>query len=207
MYTSLIPRRTVLATVLSCAATLAVAQAPLDQAAPAFTATTADGSSLSLNSLKGKIVVLEWTNHLCPYVKKHYSSGNMPAVQKEALAKGYVWLQVISSAPGKQGHVDGPAAIKLNAERGSAPSSIILDPQGDLARQYGAQTSPHMYIINPQGQLVYKGGIDSIASSRVEDIAKAENYVRTALSELAAGKKISQPNTKPYGCSIKYVDS
>jgi len=207
MQTKWINRRTVLAVALACAGSLGFAQAPLDQPAPGFTASTADGGSLSLSSLKGKTVVLEWTNHQCPYVKKHYSSGNIPAVQKEAIAKGFVWLQVISSAPGKQGYVDGATAIKVNAERGSAPSGTILDPKGELARLYGAQTSPHIYIINPQGQLVYKGGIDSIASSKIDDIAKAENYVRAAISELVAGKPISQANTKPYGCSIKYADS
>ncbi len=200
-------RRTLVAAALACTTTLGLAQAQLDQAAPTFTANAADGSSLNLNSLKGKTVVLEWTNHDCPYVKKHYTSGNIPAVQKEAAAKGFVWLQVISSAPGKQGYVDGSTAIKLNADRGATPAGTLLDPKGELARLYGAQTSPHIFIINPQGQLVYKGGIDSIATNKVDDIPKADNYVRTALNELAAGNKISQANTKPYGCSIKYADS
>ncbi|WAC74092.1 redoxin domain-containing protein [Roseateles sp. SL47] len=181
------------------------AQAQIDQAAPAFSATTADGKTLSLDSLRGKTVVLEWTNHDCPYVKKHYGSGNIPALQKEAAVKGVVWLQVISSAPGQQGHVDGPTAIKLNEQRGATPANTLLDPSGQIGKAYGAQTSPHLFIINPQGVLVYKGGIDSIATAKTEDIAKAEPYVKTALTELTAGKKVSQANTRPYGCSIKYA--
>jgi len=207
MSISWINRRTILAATLACVATWGHAHAQLDQPVPTFTAPTADGSGLNLASLKGKTVVLEWTNHECPYVRKHYSSGNIPAVQKEAIAKGFVWLQVISSAPGKQGYVDGATAIKVNAERGSVPTGTILDPKGDIARLYGAQTTPHIYIINPQGILVYKGGIDSIASNKPADIAKADNYVRAAIGELVAGKVVSQSNTKPYGCSIKYADS
>jgi hypothetical protein len=207
MFTSLLNRRTLLASALVAAMPLAMSQAQLEHAAPNFTANTADGKTLSLSSLQGKTVVLEWTNHECPFVKKHYSSDNIPSLQKEATAQGVVWLQVISSAPGKQGHVDGPTALKLNTDRGAAPSATLLDPSGQLARLYGAQTSPHLYIVNPQGQLVYRGGIDSIASNKVEDIAKAENYVRTALRELAAGKKVTQASTRPYGCAIKYPDA
>ncbi len=199
-------RRTVLVgALLSAAMGAAQAQAQIDQPAPAFSATTADGRTVTLDSLRGKTVVLEWTNHDCPYVKKHYGSGNIPAQQKDAIAKGVVWLQVISSAPGQQGHVDGPTAIKLNEQRGAAPSGTLLDPTGQIGKAYGAQTSPHLYIINPQGVLVYKGGIDSIATAKPEDIAKAEPYVKVALGELAAGKKVSQANTRPYGCSIKYA--
>ncbi len=183
----------------------ALADATLDQLAPAFTGTGADGKPISLQGLRGKTVVLEWTNHECPFVKKHYESGNIPQLQKDATAKGVVWLQVISSAPGKQGYVDGATAIKVNAERGATPSGTILDPDGSLGKLYGAQTSPHLYVINPDGVLVYKGGIDSIPSAKKEDIAKADNYVREALGAVAAGKKIVNSNTKPYGCSIKYA--
>ena len=111
---------------------------------------------------------------------------------------------MISSAPGTQGFVEGPAAQKLNSDRGAAPAMTLLDPSGQIGKAYGAQTTPHMYIVNPEGQLVYKGGIDSIATAKVDDIAKADNYVRLALGEVAAGKKVSQANTRPYGCSIKY---
>ena len=176
----------------------------VDQAAPAFTANTADGKTISLDSLKGKTVVLEWTNHDCPFVKKHYESGNMQSLQKDAAAKGVVWLQVISSAPGKQGFVDGPAAAKLNNARSATPANVILDPEGKLGKLYGAQTTPHMYVIDTKGVLVYKGGIDSLATADKADVAKAEPYVANALAALAAGKKIVANNTKPYGCSVKY---
>jgi len=186
-------------------APMAVIAAPeVNQPAPAFTGIGADGSTINLNAYKGKTVVLEWTNHDCPFVKKHYESGNIPNLQKEATAKGIVWLQVISSAPGKQGYVDGPTAIKLNAARGSAPTATVLDADGKIGNLYGAQTTPHIYIINPTGQLVYKGGIDSIASTKREDIAKAENYVSSALTAVAAGKTVTNASTKPYGCSVKY---
>jgi hypothetical protein len=160
---------------------------------------------VNLSALKGKTVVLEWTNHECPFVKKHYESGNIPQLQKEAAAKGVVWLQIISSAKDKQGYVDGPTAIKLNESRGAKPAYTILDPEGKIGQLYGAQTSPHLFIINPQGILVYKGGIDSIASAKQEDIAKATNYVRETLAALENGKKVPNPITKPYGCSIKYA--
>lgn len=176
----------------------------VDQPAPAFSANTADGKAISLDSLKGKTVVLEWTNHDCPFVKKHYESGNMQALQKDAAAKGIIWLQVISSAPGKQGHVDGASAAKLNSARSAMPANVILDPEGKLGKLYGAQTTPHMYIIDAKGVLVYKGGIDSLATADKGDVAKAEPYVSNALAALAAGKKIATSNTKPYGCSVKY---
>lgn len=191
---------------------LALALAPLsafaspavDQPAPTFTANTADGKTISLDSLKGRTVVLEWTNHDCPFVRKHYESGNMQALQKEAAAKDVVWLQVISSAPGKQGHADGATASRLNTARGATPANIVLDPEGKLGKRYDAKTTPHMYIIDAKGILVYKGGIDSLATADRADIAQAEPYVANALSDLAAGRKIAANNTKPYGCSVKY---
>lgn len=191
---------------LSLAATVAVADPVIGKAAPAFSGKTADGSQLDLASLRGKTVVLEWTNHECPYVVKHYEkSGNIPKLQKEATEDGIVWLQVISSAPGKQGHVDGATAVKLNENRGAQPSGVILDSDGSIGKLYAAQTSPHLFIINPQGVLEYKGGIDSIKSAKEDDIAKATNYVREALDALAEGKKVPHPSTAPYGCSIKYA--
>jgi len=183
-----------------------LAEPAVDQAAPNFTAKTADGKTVDLASLKGKTVVLEWTNNECPFVKKHYDkSGNIPALQKEFTGKGVVWLQVISSAEGKQGYVDGTTAIKLNKERNAVPTNTILDPAGTLAKLYGAQTSPHFFIINDKGTLVYKGGIDSIQSNKAEDIPTATNYVREALSAIAKGTKVPNPSTKPYGCSIKFA--
>jgi hypothetical protein len=184
----------------------AMAEPAVDQAAPTFTGKTVDGKTIDLASLKGKTVVLEWTNHECPFVVKHYDkSSNIPNLQKEFTAKDVVWLQVISSAKGKQGHVDAAGAIKVNKERGAAPSNTILDAEGTLAKLYGAQTSPHFFIINDKGVLVYKGGVDSIPSKKPEDIPAATNYVREALIAVAAGKKVPNPSTKPYGCSIKFA--
>lgn len=197
-------RRSLIAAALA-APLLALASAAVDAPAPAFTATTADGKTVSLADFKGKTVVLEWTNHDCPYVRKHYGSGNMQGQQKAAAAQGVVWLQVISSAPGQQGFVDGATAQKLNAERGAAPTATLLDPKGDLGKLYGAQTTPHMYVIKADGTLAYKGGIDSIASPKVEDISKAEPYVADALAAVAAGRKVEKSSTRPYGCSVKYA--
>ncbi|RZJ13106.1 MAG: redoxin domain-containing protein [Rubrivivax sp.] len=178
--------------------------ATVEAPAPAFTATTADGKTVNLADYKGKTVVLEWTNHDCPYVRKHYG-GNMQSHQKDATGQGIVWLQVISSAPGQQGHVDGATARKLNADRGAAPTATLLDPKGELGKLYGAQTTPHMYVIKADGTLAYKGGIDSIATAKVEDIAKADPYVKLALADVAAGRKVEKASTRPYGCSVKYA--
>ena len=185
----------------------AAAQVAVGQAAPAFSLLAADGKTVTLDSLRGKTVVLEWTNHDCPFVRKHYDAGNMQAQQKEAAASGVVWLQVISSAPGKQGFVDGATASALNTKRNAVPAGALLDPTGKLGQQFGAKTTPHMYVINTQGMLVYQGGIDSIASARGDDVAKAEQHVRVALAELGAGKPVTKSVSKPYGCSVKYADS
>lgn len=185
---------------------VASARVIVGQAVPGFVLVAADGKNVSLESLRGKTVVLEWTNHDCPFVRKHYDAGNMQSQQKEVAAAGAIWLQVISSAPGKQGYVDGPAAIALNSKRNASPFATLLDPTGKVGQLYGAKTTPHLYIINPQGILLYQGGIDSIASARPDDIPKAEQYVRSALAELAAGKPVTKPATAPYGCSIKYAD-
>lgn len=184
----------------------AMAEPIIDKAAPTFSGTAADGTTISLADLKGKTVVLEWTNHDCPYVVKHYDkSSNIPNLQKAAVADDVVWLQVISSAPGKQGNVDGVTAIKLNEKRGATPSNTILDEEGSIGKLYNAKTTPHIFVINPEGVLVYKGGIDSIKTADPADISKATPYVKEALEALAAGKKIANPSTAPYGCSIKYA--
>lgn len=192
------------AATIALAPLAALAAADLDKPAPEFSAKGADGQTIDLNAYRGKTVVLEWTNADCPFVKKHYESNNIQKLQEEAAAHGVVWLQVISSAPGAQGYVDGPTAIKLNQFRDAKPAGVVLDADGKIGKAYGAQTTPHLYIIDAKGQLVYKGGIDSIPSADKGDISKADNYVRTALGEIAAGKKISNPSTKPYGCSVKY---
>lgn len=187
------------------AASAALANAEINKPAPAFVGVGADGKPLRLESYKGKTVVLEWTNHDCPFVKKHYESGNIPSLQKDAADKGVVWLQVISSAKGKQGHVDGATAQKLNGERKAAPAATVLDPEGTIGKLYGAQTTPHIFIVNADGQLVYKGGIDSMATTKVEDLQKAEPYVVNALNAIKAGKPVDKASTKPYGCSVKYA--
>ena len=174
------------------------------QPAPDFSGVDTSGKSWSLGELKGKLVILEWTNHDCPYVRKHYGAGNMQAQQREAAAQDVVWLSVISSAPGKQGHVTPAQADELTQARDAAPHAVILDPQGTIGRAYGAKTTPHMYIIDQTGQLVYMGGIDSIPSANPEDIPRATQYVRLALQELTAGSAVSAPVTRPYGCSVKY---
>jgi peroxiredoxin len=196
-------RRSLLAALIVPA--LAHAAANVDAPAPAFTATTADGKTVSLADYKGKTVVLEWTNHDCPFVKKHYGSGNMQSQQKAAASQGVVWLQVISSAPGQQGHVDGATAQKLNTDRGAVPAATLLDPKGEIGKAYGAQTTPHMYVIRPDGTLAYKGGIDSLATADQNDIGKAEPYVTQALVAVSSGRKVEKASTRPYGCSIKYA--
>jgi len=197
-------RRTLIVAAIAAPA-LALANANVDAPAPTFSATTADGKTVSLADFKGKTVVLEWTNHDCPYVRKHYGSGNMQTQQKAATAQGVVWLQVISSAPGQQGYVDGAGAQKLNAERGAAPTATLLDPKGELGKLYDARTTPHMYVIKADGTLAYKGGIDSLATTDKADIAKAEPYLTEALAAVAAGRKVEKSSTRPYGCSVKYA--
>lgn len=187
------------AVILPVQATVAVGEA-----APDFTAMDSNGISHKLSDLRGSTVVLEWTNHECPYTVKHYKSGNMQALQKDATGKGIVWLTVVSSAPGKQGYVTGEQANELTASRGASPSAVLLDPDGKIGRLYGARTTPHMYIIDPAGKLVYMGGIDDKPTADPTDIASANNYVREALSDMAAGKAIEHPTTRPYGCSVKY---
>jgi peroxiredoxin len=172
--------------------------------APNFSGVDSNGKTHALSQYKGKTVVLEWTNHDCPYVGKHYKSGNMQQLQKDATAKGIVWLSIISSAPGTQGHVSGAAANNLTRTRNAVPSAVILDERGDIGRMYGAKVTPHMYIVNPAGQLVYMGGIDSIPTTDEADIAKATKYVTLALQAMADGKPIAQNVTRPYGCSVKY---
>ena len=186
-------------------ASAAMANPELNKPAPAFSAVGADGKPLMLSAYKGKTVVLEWTNHECPYVKKHYESGNIPTLQKDAAGKGVVWLQVLSSAPGKQGFVDGATAQKLNSSRKAGPAATVLDADGKIGKLYGAQTTPHIFIVNAAGQLVYKGGIDSIPTANKDDLAKAENYVTAALTAISAGKPVEKANTKPYGCAVKYA--
>jgi peroxiredoxin len=172
--------------------------------APDFEGVDSRGEVHRLADYRGKIVVLEWTNHDCPFVRKHYGAGNMQDQQREAAAQGVVWLSVISSAPGKQGHVSPQEADELTRKRDAHPHAVILDPEGKIGRSYAAKTTPHMFIIDAAGTLVYMGGIDSISSANPDDIPRATQYVRVALQEMAAGKPVSNAVTKPYGCSVKY---
>jgi len=176
----------------------------LGKPAPLFTAVDSNGKSWSLADLKGKVVVIETTNHDCPYVRKHYNAQNMQAQQREAAAKGVVWLTSASSAKGEEGYVTAQQANDLTKSRGAAPAAVLLDPQSRIARAYSATVTPHMYIVDAQGTLVYKGGIDSIPSADAADIAKAKQYVRVALDEILAGKPVADASTRPYGCSLKY---
>lgn len=180
------------------------ANAQVGQPAPVFAGTDSKGRVHRLADYRGKTVVLEWTNHDCPYVRKHYGSGNMQQLQRQAAADGVIWLSVISSAPGKQGHVTARQADELTRSRGAAPHAVILDERGEIGRLYAAKTTPHMYIIDARGTLVYMGGIDDRPSADPADIPDARNYVAMALAELKAGKPVSQALTRPYGCSVKY---
>lgn len=172
--------------------------------APAFTELDSSGEKVSLSDFAGKTVVLEWTNDGCPFVQNQYRSGNMQKTQAEATGQGVVWLTVISSKPGSQGYVTGKQADALTAQRGAKPTQVLLDPDGSMGRAYGARTTPHMYIIKPDGMLAYNGAIDSIASADVNDIPKAKNYVLASLSSLEQGKAPDPALTVPYGCSVKY---
>lgn len=174
------------------------AQAVVGQTAPAFSVTDALGKPVSLADFKGKFVVLEWTNPECPFVQKHYDSGNLPATQKEALGKGAVWLLV------QTGKVQQGELLAWQKAKNSGPTATLLDPDGKLARAYQAKTTPHMYVVNPQGTLVYAGAIDSKPSADVADIKTATNYVSQALGEAMSGKPVSRASTAAYGCSVKY---
>lgn len=182
----------------------AIAAPAIGAPAPAFTARTAGGETRSLADYAGKVVVLEWTNHDCPYVRKHYGSGNMQALQKDAAGDGVVWLTVISSAPGEQGYVQGAEAKRIAADAGARPSEILLDPDGTVGRAYGAKTTPHMYVIDRDGRLVYMGGIDDRPTTDPDDIKGATNHVAAALADVAADRPVASPSTRPYGCSVKY---
>ncbi len=193
------------AAALFATAVAAVHAAPAPgQPAPDFSLTDAAGKKHALSEYKGKYVVLEWTNPECPFVRKHYGSGNMPKLQKAARDKGVVWLAIDSSAAGKEGYLS-PDAAKAAAKKEYANcSDLLLDPDGATGKLYGAKATPHMFVIDPKGTLVYAGAIDSIPSADAGDIAKATNYVQTALDEALANQPVKTAATKAYGCSVKY---
>lgn len=173
--------------------------------APAFSLQDASGQARTLSEFAGRTLVLEWTNHGCPYVRKHYDSGNMQTLQREAIGNGVVWLQVISSAPGEQGHLNGAGARARVATDNAAPTATLLDPTGVMGRAYGARTTPHMFVIGGDGRVLYQGAIDDRPSARPASLEGAANYVRAALADLAAGRPVQTAQTTPYGCSVKYA--
>lgn len=178
--------------------------AAVGKAAPAFTLSGIDGEEYSLSDFAGKVVVLEWTNYGCPFVKKHYKSGNMQALQESAKDMEVVWLSICSSAPGKQGHMSAAEWKEAAKDHGVESHAVLIDEDGSVGRMYGAKVTPHMYVIDAAGTLVYDGAIDSIASASVSDIERAEQYVSNAIEATLAGKPVSVSKSKPYGCGIKY---
>jgi peroxiredoxin len=180
--------------------------ARVGEPAPDFTATDSNGTRHHLADYKGKYVVLEWHNQGCPYTRKHYESGNMQRLQKEWTGKGVVWFTVISSAPGTQGYVTGPEENQYVSKMKAAPSAVLLDPEGTVGHLYAAKTTPHMYIIDPTGKLIYNGAIDDHPTSDASDIPSSRNYVSSALEQAMGGKPVGEAATRPYGCSVKYKD-
>jgi peroxiredoxin len=172
--------------------------------APNFTAVDTNGVEHSLSDFKGKNVVLEWSNHECPFVVKHYEPGNMQKLQKEATENGTIWLTIVSSAEGKQGSTTAAEANKIMEEVGAMSTARFLDPTGEIGKLYEAKTTPHMFVIDKEGTLAYAGAIDSDSSFSQESIKGATNYVTDALAALEAGEEIKVTSTKPYGCSVKY---
>jgi peroxiredoxin len=192
-------------TVLALLLALPLFAGRVGEAAPDFVGTDSSGKTHKLSDYRGKVVVLEWHNQGCPYTKKHYESGNMQKLQKEGTAKGVIWLTVISSAPGEQGYVTAAQENEYMKKMNSTPTAALLDPTGVIGHLYGAKTTPHMYVISPKGVLVYEGAIDDKPTSDPADIAGATNWVRAALKDATAGKQVSTPVTRPYGCSVKYA--
>jgi hypothetical protein len=202
-------RRAVMTAAVALGATFlmnahALAAPAIGQQAPDFVAMDTAGKHHRLSDFAGKYVVLEWTNPGCPFVRKHYGSGNMPATQKAVTAKGVVWLSINSTERASSDYLKPPALDAWMKEQSGAPTAVLMDEDGVIGRTYGARTTPHIFIVDPQGVLVYAGAIDSIASARSDDIKVATNYVNQALGEAFDGKAISAAATRPYGCSIKY---
>ncbi|MEP7015814.1 MAG: thioredoxin family protein [Verrucomicrobiota bacterium] len=183
---------------------LAIDSPPVGSAAPNFSLSDAKGKTHSLADYKGKYIVLEWFNPECPFVKKHYGGGNMQKLQEEYTGKGVVWLSIDSSAPGNEGSLTPDQAEKVINGWKTHQTALLLDLEGKAGKSYGAKNTPHMFVISPEGKIVYEGAIDSKASPNPDDIASSTNYVKLALDESLAGKPVSKPNTKPYGCSVKY---
>ncbi len=196
-----------LALILGTTGALLAAEAPrVGAAAPGFSLPDSNGKTHSLGDFKGKYVVLEWFNPGCPFVQKHYTSDNMQALQKEFTGKGVTWLTIDSSAPGEQGHLTAEQAKKQMSDWKMGATALLLDPDGKVGHEYHATNTPHMFIVNPEGKLIYEGAIDSKASANPKDITSSTNYVKVALEQAMAGKPVENAQTKAYGCSIKYAD-
>jgi len=199
-------------TIVAAALAIAVGAAPLTThaskvgaPAPVFKGTDTKGKVRSLSDFKGKWVVLEWHNSGCPYVGKHYGGKNMQKLQQEWTSKGVAWLTVISSAAGQQGYMEPAQADAYFAQQKAAQTAVLLDPSGAIGRLYDAKTTPHMFVINPDGVLVYNGAIDDKPTSDQADLATAANYVSAALTEGMAGQPVTTATSRPYGCGIKYA--
>lgn len=191
--------------VLALSAGAALAGVEVGQPAPDFSLPDTKGQAHQLSQYKGKWVVLEWYQPDCPFVRKHYGSGNMQALQKEFTAKGVVWLSIDSSAPGQEGNYPADKLNEIASSQGVARTALLLDPDGKVGHTYGAKTTPDMYIINPEGKLVYEGAIDSKPTTSLADLKVATNYVKVALDDSMNGKSVPQTVTRPYGCSVKYA--
>ena len=194
-------------TSLIATAVLASDPPPVGSAAPDFSLTDAKGTTHALSQYKGKYVVLEWFNPQCPFVKKHYGSDNMQRLQREYTGKGVVWLTIDSNASGTEGNITPEQAEKIMASWRTKQTALLLDSDSTVAKLYGAKNTPDMVVVNPEGKIVYEGAIDSKASPNPADIPSSTNYVKAALDESLAGKAVSNPQTKPYGCSVKYKSS
>ena len=185
----------------------AYAKPVVGEAAPEFRAVDADGRTRALSEFRGKTVVLEWTNNGCPYVQKHYNSGHIQGLQKQATKEGVVWLTIISSAPDTQGYLKAAQAKAWKAKAGAASTAVLLDPTGVVGRAYDAKTTPHMYVVDKTGKLVYMGGIDDKPSPDPQTLKTARNYLVAALADVQAGRPVAQAVTRPYGCSVKYASA
>ena len=197
--------KAIVATCYIALSTTASASPEINKPAPDFVGTDSNGQTVKLSDLKGKVVVLEWSNHGCPFVHKWYNSGAMQKLQEFAAKNNMIWLTVISSGPGKEGYVSGKEANDDTQSRHASPTHVLLDPQGTIGHLYDARTTPDMYIIDKNGVLVYMGGADSIDSTDARDLLKAEPYAQEAITAVAAGKPVAHPVTRPYGCNVKYA--
>jgi hypothetical protein len=182
-------------------------EAQVGESAPSFTLTAADGDTHSLSDFDGKYVVLEWLNFGCPFVQKHYGSGHMQALQKKYTEEGVVWLSIVSSAEGKQGYYPPEEMVEQKNKHNGSMTAILMDSSGEIGRTYGAQVTPHMYVINPEGTLVYKGGIDNRPTTDEADIEGATNYVELALDQAMSGQEVETKTAQPYGCTVKYASN